>query len=592
MVNALSLLQMSDMEISQRLGGGAARRSFSLNRLRLAIAAIGDHAVVGMSCAALLGVSAWIGHYTSFYSIDGDVKYLGADSLARHFPSAAIPYPGRTFDPAGRYILPLTAWFGGHQYAGYSLLFLAIAASAIKLFGAAGVIVPPVLGTGVLLYGQFRLADLLGLRTNRVILAGATVAATPVLFYSVSFWEHTWGAGLLLAGFAVLLTVIYRQVSRWPLYAAGAGLLLSAAVMMRRDTAIPAVVFLVLTAVLCRRRQAWTAILLAGAMMVLPLACIVLLHPEPLALGITHASPGRGAIGIRKSLTRLDRFEFLFDGGWATLLLAGVLIGATIAAMRRSRVVMPIVVIGGFVAGVALTAKMLDPYLVSNQNLFAFCPLALWGLCLPLMWRYPNRSSISTRSLLAFVEAHSLEVLLWGLALLGPVAVVLMEYDSGGAQWGPRYLLFAFPLLVLLALSMRQRLNDAGGKRLVNYGFVGMLGFSILLQCAGLMALTIQKDLSSRAAAAVARTHVGTVVSASPIIDVLAPSYRSHRYLYAPTQGQLVTLMGRLHSTGTERTVVMCEPLSHCHWNAYPGWEHGPERIVSHKVGIAVYSRG
>ena len=169
---------------------------------------------VGGVAIVLVAAAAWLGHFTAFYSVDGDVKYLGALNLARHFPNAAISYPSYRFDPGGTYTLPLTGWFGGHDYAGYSLPFLYISAAALALFGNAGLILPPVLGTVVLMYAILRLADLIELKTSRVLLLAGAVAASPVLFYSVSYWEHTWGAGLLLAGIAALLTA--ARGSRFP----------------------------------------------------------------------------------------------------------------------------------------------------------------------------------------------------------------------------------------------------------------------------------------------------------------------------------------------------------------------------------------
>jgi hypothetical protein len=367
--------------------------------------------------------------------------------------------------------------------------------------------------------------------------------------------------------------------------------------MMRRDTAIPALLFLLLSAIVFRNRRAWVCLAVAAGVMIVPLGLIVLFHPEPLALGITHASPGRGAIGIRRTLTRLDKFEFLFDGGWSTILLGLTALGAACSAVLKPRFAGPVIAVGALVSGLALVVKMLDPYLVSNQNIFAFCPLAIWGLCLPItiaMRSQPAMPSVTRlHRIKEAVDDHPVESILWALAVGGPLVVALSEYDSGGAQWGPRYLLFAFPILVLLSLKAREHILSSKalrGTRLINYSFVAVIGLSVLLQAFSLLALDVQKGLSAKTASAVARSGAQVTVSASPIIDVLAPTYAGHEYLYAPTQRDLVTLMTRLRGTGIHTVAVLCEPIHSCHWDAFAGWSHGPKRILNHKVGLAVYS--
>ena len=377
----------------------------------------------------------------------------------------------------------------------------------------------------------------------------------------MSFWEHTWGAGLLLAGIAILLRAVSRGKVVVPM-AAVSGLLMAGGVMMRRDTMIPAVIFLALLPVLLRRRDAFVAAAMAFAVLVVPIGLILLLHPEPLAVGLTHASPGRAGLGVRSGLTALDKIEFLVSGGWATG-LAAVLCGAGLAARRLSAsLVTPIVAVGSMIVGLALAlTALVGAHTLSDENILAFCPLALWGLLLPLtspastghsgarnegwgVWRWRPREPVA--------------VLVWALAIVGAVAVSVTASDSGGTQWGPRYLLFAFPLLALLALKARERMVAAASGparlRLINYSFVGILGLSVLLQCLGLCGLQDKQDLVARVSAAVATTHASVVVSAYPVIDELAPTYETSRYLYAPTQSDLDQLMRQLRSTGTRRS--------------------------------------
>ena len=364
-------------------------------------------------------------------------------------------------------------------------------------------------------------------------------------------------------------------------------------------------------AVVTRRRRVLVNILVAAAALILPLGLILALHLEPLALGLTHASPGRAGIGVRQGLTRLDKLEFLLTGGWATGAVALTLAPAC-PPPPRPGLVAPVTAVGSFVCGLALVFVMLGNYTFSNENLVAFCPLALWGLLLPLIPSPYSRAAGSTTAdpatgssgpRAAFWElklrpapgrisgGSAGTALLWLVAVGGTPAVVTLAADSGGAQWGPRYVLFAFPLLILLALKARERMLALGHQlRLINYAFVGVLALSFLLQGLGLFALSVKQDLAARANAAVASTGTRVVVSAFPVIDVLAPTYESHRYLYAPTHSDLVTLMSRLRAGGVGRLTLLCDPINPCAWNGYAGWSHGRIKRVRHIVRFAVYT--
>lgn len=578
------------MEISQRFRGGAIGRSRSSAAARwFAWPSLPVCLTLVAILAALIGIAAWLGNATAFYSVDGDIKYLGALNIARHFANPAIDYPALRFDPAGRYSLPLTAWYGGHDYAGYSLPFLYMAAAAVKLFGAAGLVLPSIVATMLLLWTQLRLARLLELRASRTLLLIASVAATPLLFYSVSFWEHTWGVALLLGGVTLLLEAAIGTA--WSRVAAGgAGVCFAGAVLMRRDTLIPALLFLGLLPLVIRRRRVVPLCGLAAVFFLVPIGAILLLHPQPLALGLTHATPGRAGVGVTQGLSKLDKLRFLLSGGWASGLVGGLLAGVAASHRWAPRVTIPLLAAGSLAAGLALAAVMLTGYSFSNENVLAFSPLAIWGLALPLIgWERRGEEGAGSTVI-------NVSVLLWLLAVLGCVAVVMMAYDSGGAQWGPRYLLFSFPPLILLALKARERMVSAAGSpgigRTVNYSFVGLLALSLLLQGLGLFALSVKQNLAARADRAIAATRADLVVSAFPVIDVLAPTYESHTYLYAPTERELQALMARLRAAGRHRLVLLCDPVNPCRWNGYSGWTHGQVTIIKHAIRFAVYTTG
>lgn len=568
------------VEIAQSVPAGAV----SSRRARSQVAFLDrDRLLTGLTMAAVLvglvALALKLGHFTTFFSVDGDIKYLAALNIAHHPPNPAIPYPFHRFDPSGRFTLPLTAWYNGHDYAGYSLPFEYIAAVFIRLFGSAGIIAPSILATGILLVVQLQLASLIGLRGQRPLLLISTVAATPVLFYAVSFWEHTWGVALLLAGFAILLWLCSREDS--PIWMSiPAGVLYAGSVLMRRDTIIPALLSLVVLTLVFRRRRVAVICALAGTTLCLPIAAILHFHPEPLAVGLTHASPGRAGIGSGSGSGIVTKLEWLTAGNYATGLFA--IVTAALLAVKRVKPAMlvPLFAVGSVLTALVMCFELLTQFTVADENPLAFCPLAIWGIWSLLLLtddKGTRRAAVAT----------------WMVGVAGAVGVVVMAY-GGGDQWGPRYILFVFPLLVLLALRVRQSMLDSGtrvgNRRLASYSFVGLLALSVVLQGVGIATLRTTLNRVHAAQMRVAATHSKTVVSAGLVIDDLAPTHRGTTYLWAPKQRALQGLMRRLRSLGVRRVVVACSAKGPCHWNRYPGWRHSSVQRVRPITRYSIYT--
>jgi hypothetical protein len=558
--------------------GQAATRALSAQRL-LTSEYTWSYVTVVAIVAGLTVTALALGHLTAFYSIDGDVKYLGAVSISHHFLDPSIPYPFHRFDPSGQYTLPLTAWYGGHDYAGYSLPFEYIAGASIWLLGTTGVILPSIVATGLLLIVQMELASLVGLAGRRSLLLAATVAASPVLFYAVSFWEHAWGVALLLAGIAVLLRAIRRDHPAW--VGALAGFLLAGGVLMRRETAIPATLLLVLVPLVSLRRRTTMTCLFAAAGFALPLGAIVLLHPEPLLLGLTHASPGRAGTGVGHAAGTLQKFEWIASGGYATGMLAAGTVLLVLARRFRPGLTPAIFAAGSFVAGLALVIQLLSNFTYANDNPLAFCPLAIWGFWSVIVLPVERAS-------------RQIVIALWVLLAASTIVIAIAMYDYGGAQWGPRYLLFVFPILLVLAFRTRQELisafQGAVHQRMINHSFATLLLMSVLLQGLGLLDLSVKQSEAARADAGYARVHASVVVSPWPKIDVLAPFYGHATLLYAATQPALDRLMSTLRHRGFHSVMMLCDPV--CDRTAYPGWSNSRRRWASgDSFTYRIYSR-
>jgi hypothetical protein len=579
---------------NQLLGVAPAARSRPAVRWA-ALESYADYLTIGALLAGLVAIGLLLGQFTSFFSIDGDIKYLSAWSIAHHWNNAAIAYPFARMDSAGHYVLPLTAWVHGHDYAGYSLPFEYLTAFCLAIFGNAGLVVPPVLGTGLLLLVQLQMATLLGIRGRRTVLLIATVACTPVLFYSVTFWEHSLGVALVMGGVALLLRLISMQpqyvprssallvfegdgtghatssgnrgelLALWP--AVGAGCLFAAAVMMRRETVIVAVVSIAVLAILFPSRRIVLALGTAFVVMCVPLGLIYELQPQPLALGLTHSSSGRAGV-TSGSYTHFHRLSWLTHGSWATALF--VLCTASLALVRRlrPRLLPAAFVVASLAVGIGFVVQLFSHFSWTDLNPMAFCPLAVWGVWSLLLLKRDG--------------FQRMELAVWAVMLVSTVAIVYEAYDYGDSQWGPRYLLFAFPLLILLAIRARQDLRDRvstpGQTRLVEYGFIGLFSISVLLQCVGITLAASDKAHLNADMNAISRLPASVIVAGDGSVPQLAPLAANDTLLFAmPHQYSLRHLMSLVARDGVTAVTMTCAanlPKKHCHWDGYAGWTH------------------
>lgn len=324
---------------------------------------------------------------------------------------------------------------------------------------------------------------------------------------------------------------------------------------------------------------------LAGLIaLVIPLGIIWLLHPEPLILGLTHASPGRAGVAPGATASHLRRIEWLTAGGYATGLLIAITGLLVLVRFRRSGWLVPMFALGSVAVAGAYTVQLLTNAGEATDNPLAFSPLCLWGvwslLCTPASRR------------------HATQWALWAIGLGGSGAVILAAYDYGGA-WGARYILFVFPLLVALAFLARQDLKGMAAGwiqgRMVEYSFILLLVVGTLLQGIGIMAVAVGKQQVTTAENRIAALPTRTIVSDDPTVAALAPLYSRRTILFASNQGSLDRLMGLLRRRGTSPVAVVCGPRLYeqfkvkCTWS-YSGWSHDAVRHGK-LLGYALYRR-
>jgi hypothetical protein len=149
-----------------------------------------------------------VGPIDGFWAVDQGVRLEQVQSLLEnHFRSLATLYPGDVIDPL-HHFTPLLGQYlyrNGQSYAMFSAVSAVVNAALFHLLGTAGLYVLPIGSTILLLLLADRLmGDALEPAWRCAVVLGLGLA-TPLLFYSLTFWDHTLVAMMaLLALFLAL----------------------------------------------------------------------------------------------------------------------------------------------------------------------------------------------------------------------------------------------------------------------------------------------------------------------------------------------------------------------------------------------------
>lgn len=434
--------------------------------------------------AVLYGVLAWgilPGHV--FLSPDEGQRFVQVQSYVRsRWSTAAMEYPGRELDPAGDYIpvpaVRVQASDGVRFYVRYPDLFALLSSFFYALLGYGGLYVIPLLcGVGVagvtyLLAREFdvRMAEW------AIVLIGV---CTPVWFYSLLLWDHT--PSTLLMATAVWLLILDRE-RKHPYAPLLGGLALGLSTWLRVESYLMAAAMGITFLLVFPR--AWRAPVRFGVGMALAIAPLWLLQQQLYGsmLGprvAMHASAsvptgGRSVVSILGQTARMTYLSLL--AGYPHWLAAlGMLVGNVgmwlILQMRRLRRRRWILF------GLVLTLLASLPSITYGKvyfvvGLLGVSPFVIFSVVYPGVEQSgrPRRDSLFLL-----------------LVTLGYVAeVCLTTQIDPGWQWGPRFLLPIYPLLVVAALRAVEwiagSVEQLDTRYLVYIAFAGLALISFFLQ--------------------------------------------------------------------------------------------------------------
>jgi hypothetical protein len=509
-----------------------------------------------------------------FYSPDEGTKYLQLLSIGwRGGLAYEIPYGGTALDPDYAFypthcrhedLYPVQAADGGVKLH-WPIWFSLVTKPPVSLFGLRGLYLVPLLSGWLVALVSGRLACLYDRRLAPAAILTVGLA-TPLAFFSLTYWEHTLATLLALAALAL---VAERERHRAARRVAAA--LLLAAVVLRIELASFAIA-IALAWLVARhatapvaadgrgRAPAWIAALAGGAAIaavaclaatgLLPARHLWLLRELPTYVveattRLPHVPGALVALLIDAPGTSAPDLPMWLRGG-------ALLAFAAAAAAPFVRSPRPATAVGLAATFAALGFSLLlavhpAPYM-SLHGLLPVAPfvvLAAWAL--PDAWRCRRFDRL-------FLASAAGLYLLLGVTVLFTFAVDASGAYRTGLEWGNRYLLTFYPLASVLALAgihTWRRVTDGGQRQVATALAVGLFLCGLQMEMRGLWVLFRSRSLISEWQAALG-TDAPVVTDIWWLPAAMAPYFATHPMYCVRDRGDLASWMAMAHGRGAE----------------------------------------
>jgi hypothetical protein len=514
--------------------------------------------------AIIYAVAALLLPKATFWSNDGGEKLLQVKEIVRSGPGLpAIPYDALGVEAAGSFrFSPIAASHaapeGERLVPIVPLYFPLLSALPYRALGAAGLYVVPLASALLVLWLVLRVAErVFDSDTGFFCLAAAGLSSS-IAFYGLTFWEHTLATAACTTGF-YLLCGPEGGLREERGVAVTAGVALALGAWVRGEVLI--VIAALSTAMLLRRdgRRVLPFLLAGVAAGLAPFwVCNALVYGNAFGPQVAGSEAFRqdslaDSIGVvAERRWEIVRFIF-FDYGFGVapgvaLALASVVTPVWLGWGRPARFRSAARV--WLAASIAVVALSLLRFSARSDLILAsmsHTPLWVALPVLPLAFLRPRASEAAARG--RFAD------LLLATALLALVGFALGLPSRGGLQWGPRYALVLFPVLVLCAGRGYQLLvNQAPGLRVLCWGLVAV---GVLVQITGVALLAHKKRASAQAL-----VSIRALAPAAVVTDVWwLPEDGADLYHEIPVYGfdsgeEFAELLARLRELGHMRIVL------------------------------------
>ena len=413
-----------------------------------------------------------------FWSLDEGGKLLYIQNVLNSGSATApLIYPGRALDPNLEY-LPLFFYArqGSDIYSWWPVGFPLLTLPFFRFMGWVGLyILPAIAGAtacalSALIAVRLAPSFFAAARTRQIVLLGTAALiglATPMLFYSTMFWEHTLSVALLLLGLWLALRSGQDNCG-W--CALGAGAAVSMAGFLRTEQLFAGLGIL---AVLILWRWRWG--LLMGIAFVFVTAAWMGFNYAMMGswlsrqwgsntTELTNALfPGlaeAGPLYIPYLLFNAPKI-IAYDLG-TSLLVVGTLLVVACLILPAFRRLWPL--LAACYAGLAIVCAIVLFQPEGYRSVHGVVLIAPQIVCFIWLYRTLRRKGAE----------------LWPVAMLSAAALaILLAFvarswlAAGGQQWGARYLLVLYPLLTIAAIVGLFSLVRSAHSSTVRLLFVG-----------------------------------------------------------------------------------------------------------------------
>jgi hypothetical protein len=520
-----------------------------------------------------------------FATGDAGVKLWQVQGMLRtgdlHAP---LDYPGAVYDPEHQYspfIEPWSMWVEGKPYSEYTSPFIWFSAPLYAALGHAGLLLLPWLSGAAIVIMSAWLAwrARRGPDRSAALVPIIVGLSSPLLLYSLEFWEHTPGTALAVFALVALVKALDSRRRVWWLIASGAAIGLG--LTMRAELyvyPIAVIIGLVFTR---------SALPLIRSVIWLAVGGLIMAGPWWLYQLITWGSPfgprlqqNVPVLGGTEMLARLgDTTGRNWSMLWAAqgedltrlagLLIALVLVAVITWALKRKVLWLANL---GFWIGVAIIltmAALLVWQLAQGQrpdDLLATFPIVLLLILpAPRLDQPPTTNDQRPTTISRFLTIVP-------IAFVG--LVLLASPFQGGVQWGPRFLLPIIPPLAVVVVDRIARLWVP----IKQSARVGLVTVVIVLLLAGGYSTWLGAQFMHKAQAAsefmsemIRHMPERVVVADSWFLPQMAPYTLSEKiWLVSEWETGMFQLLQRLRKQTTEPGFIYTSALTWAHIDPQP----------------------
>ena len=381
-----------------------------------------------------------------FWSLDEGGKFIYLENVIRTgSPRSPLIYPGRYLDSDLESIaLYYYTRVGQHIYPWWPVGFSLITLPLYRVLGWAGLFLLPALAGAAIVYFSGKITETLSRNSrNTTIAVALTVAlATPVAFYSMTFWEHTLSVACVLI---TLYCLLVSEEKPAPFTLIVGGVVGSLATFFRLESGL--IVLGMALAILIIEWKRVIPFALGGLVTTSAwIAGNLWITGHPFSSSMDSIQANSSFIALKMVGIRFISYVLFnsptigaFDLGDRLLLVATLLamIGFIFGLFRKT---LWLSAFASFGLTVICGYVLLQPSLYRSVHGFVlispFVILSSWIIGVQA-WRANKK--------FWFICGMGLIVFTVGYILRAWVA-------AGGLQWGPRYMLALYPILVMAGM--------------------------------------------------------------------------------------------------------------------------------------------